>query len=85
MQNLTLPTTVGIYDTHVSIVCHKNGSTTLTVPYVRWCGQTGHLSTYTVLLTGYNSTLVRDLFNGDGYTANYSLGEFINYRAVPDR
>lgn len=64
-KNNTIDTTCGIYNTEATIKRHKDGTSTVRVPFVSWNNNTGTLSFLRVLLVGEASAVARIMFDNN--------------------
>ena len=61
--NNTINTTCGIYDTETTCIRHRDGDTTVRMPYIKWINNTGNLSFRSLRLSGWASKRARAMFD----------------------
>lgn len=69
----TIDTTCGIYDTEATVVFHRDGTSTIRAPYIKWVNNSGNLAFKKVKITNTNHVaILRDLVADDAPSMSYS-------------
>lgn len=61
--NNSINMTCGIYDTEITCIRHRDGSTTIRAPYIKWINNTGNLAFRKFRVFGAASKAARRLFD----------------------
>jgi hypothetical protein len=66
MSNRTIDCQTGIYDTEYTLTCHKDGSVTVRVPFIRWTNNSGSLAfTQVTIKAGKRAEVIKRFFADD--------------------